>query len=76
MLLLVAGCAAPRHATREADRAAFSAYLHGLMLERESDFPSALDAYRLALEHDHASPRLHTRAGATYLKLGDMDAAL
>ena len=76
LAVLAAGCAAPQRANRDANRAAYSAYLRGLMLEREADLPGALDAYRLALEYDHRSPRLYARMGATHLKLGDTDQAL
>ena len=75
-IILTAGCATPTSVWRDRPRAAYGAYLHGLMLERSAKLPDALDAYQLALEHDHRSPLLHVRLGATYVKLGQMDRAL
>lgn len=72
----LSGCAGPRSATRSTHRAAYSAYIRGLMLERTARLPAALDAYQMALEYDHQSPQLHVRLGATYVKLGQPDRAL
>jgi tetratricopeptide (TPR) repeat protein len=75
--LLVTGCAGTQQMTRRSSsRGAYGAYLRGLMLERSSQFPDALDAYQKALERDHWSPLLHVRVGATYVKLGQMAKAL
>ena len=73
--LLTSGCAGVRQ-QRAADRSAFGAYLRGLMLERSAAFPDAMDAYKSALGHDRASPRLHTRIGTLYVKLGQPEEAL
>ena len=72
----LAGCAGPRSASRHPSRVAYGAYLRGLMLERSSQLPEALDAYQAALEHDRHSALLHVRVGAAHLKLGKMDIAL
>ena len=71
---LAAGCAGGRFA--RSDHAAYGSYLRGLLLERSSRLPDALDAYEDALQRDHRSALLHVRIGATYLKLGKMDQAL
>ena len=74
---LLAGCAGPMSVARHApSKAAYSAYIRGLMLERTARLPAALDAYQLALEYDQESPQLHTRLGATYVKLGQTEQAL
>ena len=76
-VLLTAGCAGMRPAgTIRQDRAAYGAYLRGLMLERSARLPEAIDAYRLALEHDTQSPLLHVRLGGAYVKSGQVDRAL
>ena len=70
------GCASPQLAERRHNRAAFGAYLRGLMLERSAKLPDALQAYRLALERDRHSAQLNVRIGATQLKLGESEKAL
>ena len=74
---LLAGCAGPLSSARyRPSRAAYSAYIRGLMLERTARLPAALDAYQLALEYDHSSPQLHTRLGGIYVKLGQPEEAI
>ena len=73
-VVILAGCAGP--GGRGPQRAAYSAYIRGLMLERTAKLPLARDAYQMALEFDEKSPRLHARLGATYVKLGQPEKAL
>lgn len=73
---LISGCAGHRWGRSSSQRAAYSAYLRGLMLERSSQFPDALDAYRQALERDHGSALLNVRVGATHMKLGQAASAV
>ncbi len=74
LTVILAGCAGP--GGRGTQRAAYSAYIRGLMLERTVKLPAALDAYQMALEYDEKSPQLHARLGATYVKLGQPEKAL
>jgi tetratricopeptide (TPR) repeat protein len=76
VVALAAGCASPHVFKRKTTQSAYGAYLRGLMLERSSQFPGALDAYQLALRHDQRSPLLRVRVGAAYVKMGRMDRAL
>ena len=74
---LLASCATSRTVGRQpSSHAAYGTYLRGLMLERASKLPEALNAYRFALEHDPHSALLHVHLGATYVKLGQTDRAL
>ncbi len=77
MLALAQGCAGwPLRSHPGSQRAALSLYLRGLMLERSSSLPDALDAYEQAAAHDASSPFLHVRIGATQVRLGKPDQAL
>lgn len=76
-LSLAAGCAGgPLRVSSMRQRAASTWYLRGLMLERSSQLPEALDAYREALAQNPSSPYLHVRIGAAHLKLGRTEPAM
>ncbi len=77
MGVVCAGCAGHRLAgVSRPSREAYAAYLRGSMLERSLRLSDALAAYHSARNYDAQSPHLHTRLGATYIKLGRAEEAM